>query len=117
MGDSRLEYMECQYMKLGEPDASGRPRPVKVEGTEFRVPVDTVIKAIGQQKRKGFLSWIDGLELDNGLIRINAETGQTSNPTYFAGGDALNGGATVVEAVQDGKIAARGIDQYLKESA
>lgn len=117
MGDSRLEYMECQYMKLGEPDASGRPRPVKVEGTEFRVPVDTVIKAIGQQKRKSFLSWIDGLELDNGLIRINAETGQTSNPAYFAGGDALNGGATVVEAVQDGKVAAHGIDQYLKESA
>ncbi|HKK45980.1 MAG TPA: NAD(P)-dependent oxidoreductase [Balneolaceae bacterium] len=114
IGNDRLEFMECRYMKLGEPDSSGRPRPVNVPGTEFKTPVSTVIKAIGQQKRKGFLNWIKGIELYNGLIKIDPKTGQTANPKYFAGGDALNGGATAVEAVQDGKIAARGIDRYLK---
>jgi len=114
LGDDKLEFMELQYMKLGEPDASGRPRPVSVPGTEFKVPINTVIKAIGQQKRKSFLSWIDDIDLDSGLINIDPKTGQTNNPKYFAGGDALNGGATAVEAVQDGKIAARGIDQYLR---
>lgn len=114
IGKNRLEFMECQMMKLGKPDASGRPRPEKIPGSEFKVPVNTVIKAIGQQKRKVFLSWIDDIELSNGLIQIDPETGQTSNPRYFAGGDALNGGATAVEAVQDGKIAARGIDNFLQ---
>ncbi|MDX1672952.1 MAG: NAD(P)-dependent oxidoreductase [Balneolaceae bacterium] len=113
LGDEQLEAIELQYMKLGEPDASGRPRPEAVPGTEFTVRTDTVIKAIGQQKRKSFLSWIEKLELDQGLIKIDAQTGQTTNPKYFAGGDALNGGATVVEAVQDGKVAARGIAQFL----
>ncbi|HYW35937.1 MAG TPA: NAD(P)-dependent oxidoreductase [Balneolaceae bacterium] len=113
IGNDQLEFMECQYMKLGKPDASGRPHPESIPGTEFKVPVSTVIKAIGQQKRKGFLNWIQGIDLNNGLINIDPDTGQTSNPKYFAGGDALNGGATAVEAVQDGKIAAHGIDQYL----
>ena len=112
-GEDRVERMVCQYMQLGEPDDSGRPRPVKVENTEFAIPVDTVIKAIGQQKRTGFLSWIEDLELDNGLIKIDESTGQTSNRFFFAGGDALNGGATVVEAVEDGKVAAHGIDKYV----
>jgi len=115
-GDKQLQHMECQYIKLGPPDASGRPRPKPVEGTEFRVPVDAVIKAIGQQKRTGFLSWIDDLTLDNGLIQVDRDTGQATNPKYFAGGDALNGGATVVEAVQDGKKAAKGIHHYLAEN-
>jgi len=117
IGDARLEAMECHYMRLGEPDSSGRPHPEKVSGTEFKIPVDTVIKAIGQQKRKTFLSWIDNLEDDWGLIKIDQKTGQTTNQKYFAGGDALNGGATVVEAIRDGKTAANGIDQYLKGNA
>lgn len=114
IGEDNVECIELQYMKLGEPDDSGRPRPVKVPGTAFSVPTDTVIKAIGQQKRKSFLNWIDGIDLNHGLINVDPKTGQTSNPKYFAGGDALNGGATAVEAVQDGKIAARGIDQYVR---
>ena len=117
IGDAHIEAMECHYMRLGEADSSGRPRPEKVTGTEFKIPVDTVIKAIGQQKRKTFLGWIDDLDDDWGLIKINKETGQTTNPKYFAGGDALNGGATVVEAIRDGKTAANGIDQYLKGKA
>lgn len=113
-GEKRVQSMECQYMKLGEPDESGRPRPVAVPDTEFTVGVDTVIKAIGQRKREGFLGWIDDLELENGLIKVDSETKQTSNSMYFAGGDATNGGATVVEAVQHGKRAAAGIDKYLR---
>ncbi|SMO59602.1 NAD(P)-dependent oxidoreductase [Gracilimonas mengyeensis] len=113
LGEDRLQRMELQYMKLGEPDDSGRPRPVKVPGTEFTVRADTVIKAIGQQKRTGFLDWIEGLDTDWGLIKTNPETRQTTNPKYFGGGDALNGGSTVVEAVRHGKQAAKGIHQYL----
>lgn len=113
-GENRLQSMECRYMKLGEPDASGRPRPIAVPDTEFTVQVDTVIKAIGQRKREAFLGWIDNLQLDDGLIEIDPETKQTANPKYFAGGDAINGGATVVEAVQDGKRAAAGIDHFLR---
>ncbi|MGD8427944.1 MAG: NAD(P)-dependent oxidoreductase [Balneolaceae bacterium] len=113
IGNDRVECMECQRMELGAPDASGRPRPVNVQGSEFEVGVDSVIKAIGQQKRTEFLNWIQGIKLDQGLINIDSETGQTANPKFFAGGDALNGGATAVEAVQDGKVAARGIDRFL----
>lgn len=113
IGEDRLEKVEFEYMKLGEPDSSGRPRPEKIPGTEFTVRTDTVIKAIGQKKRTDFLDWIENLDSEWGLISIDPMTGQTSNPKYFAGGDALNGGATVVEAVRDGKMAAKGIHEYL----
>lgn len=112
-GSYRLESMELQYMRLGEPDDSGRPRPEKVPNTEFQVPVDTVVLAVGQERRTGFLAWIDDLELEGGLIRIDPATCRTTNPKYFAGGDSLNGGATAVEAVQHGKVAAAGIDKAL----
>lgn len=75
--------------------------------------MDTVIKAIGQQARTDFLEEIPGLELERGLVKVRPETGQTSNPKYFAGGDCINGGATVVQAIRDGKVAARGIHRYL----
>ena len=109
-GTSRVEGVECISMRLGDPDQSGRRRPEEVPGTEFVLPADTVVKAIGQQPRNELLSWIKGLELDGGLIRVDAETGRTSNPKYFAAGDAVNGGATVVEAVRGAKLAARAID-------
>lgn len=113
LGEHRVEGIECIYMRLGELDASGRPRPEPVEGTEFVLQVDTVIKAIGQGARTDFLERIPGLELERGLIKIDKQSGQTSNPKYFAGGDCINGGATVVEAVRDGKIAAWGIHRCL----
>ena len=116
LGEHHVEGIECIHMRLGEPDASGRPRPEPVEGTEFVLEVDTVIKAIGQQPRTDFLEKIPDLELERGLVKVDPETGQTSNPRYFAGGDCINGGATVVEAVRDGKIAAWGIDRYLAAS-
>lgn len=114
LGTKRVEGVECRSMRLDEPDASGRRRPEPVSGTEFVLPVETVVKAIGQRPRAELLSWIGGLELDRGLIRVDAETGRTSNPQYFAAGDAVNGGATVVEAVRGAKLAARAIDAVLE---
>lgn len=113
-GRSGLESIELGYMQLGDPDASGRPRPVEVPNTAFEVPADTAILAVGQERRTGFLEWIDGVADARGLITVDAESCQTNNPKYFAGGDSLNGGATAVEAVQNGKVAAEGIDRYLK---
>jgi dihydropyrimidine dehydrogenase (NAD+) subunit PreT len=113
VGTNRVEGVECVSMRLGEPDTSGRRRPEAVPGTEFVLPAETVVKAIGQQPRNELLSWIKGLELDGGLIRVDAGTGRTSNPKYFAAGDAVNGGATVVEAVRGAKLAARAIDAVL----
>ncbi|MHB8190617.1 MAG: FAD-dependent oxidoreductase [Ferrimicrobium sp.] len=115
-GTGRIEAIECRQMRLGEPDDSGRRRPEVIEGSEFEVPVDTVIYAIGQQPRNEFLGWIDGLTLNSGHIVTDPSTGQTQNPQYFAGGDALNGGETVVEAVRMGKVAAQGIHHYLSRS-
>ena len=117
LGDGRVESVECRYVRLGEPDESGRRRPEPVEGTEFLVPADTVVKAIGQQPRAELLSWIEDLELEGGRLKVDAETGRTTNPKYFAAGDVLNGGATVVEAVRTAKIAARGIHGQLAGAA
>lgn len=90
----------------------------KVEGVKFAdgsvVECDMVIKATGQAKQGSFLSMIAGLELDNATrIKVNAETNQTTNPKYFAGGDAINGGAEVVNGAFDGKLAAKGIHKFL----
>ncbi len=85
-----------------------------VQGTEFIVACDLVIKATGQAKQGDLYQLIDGLEIDNKTrITINSESFQTSNPKYFAGGDAINGGAEVVNAAYDGKMAAQGIHQWL----
>ena len=110
----RLSTVECQPMKLGEPDDSGRRRPEPIEGADFDLPVDTIVKAIGQRPREEFLNLIDGLELEWGRIKINPETGQTTNPKYFAAGDAINGGATAVQAVGGAKVAVAGIEAFLR---
>jgi glutamate synthase (NADPH/NADH) small chain len=114
-GNGRVNAVRCLKMKLGDQDSSGRRKPVPVDGSEFLLEVDTVIEAIGQLPRKDFLFAIPGIELNSGLIRAASETGATGNPLYFAAGDALNGGATVVEAVRMGKVAAAGIDAKLSE--
>jgi glutamate synthase (NADPH/NADH) small chain len=100
-------------MELGEPDACGRRRPEPVPGSEFVLPCETAVNAIGQQPRSELLSWIEGLELERGRIDVEPGTGRTTHPKYFAGGDAVSGGATVVEAVRDAKAAALGIDAFL----
>ncbi len=113
LGSRRLTGIECRRMRLGAPDASGRPRPEEVPGSEFVLLADTVVKAVGQQPRSELLGWIEGLELRKGRIAVD-EAGRTGNPHWFAAGDAVNGGATVVEAVREAKLAARGVDASLR---
>jgi dihydropyrimidine dehydrogenase (NAD+) subunit PreT len=111
LGDGKVRKIECIHMRLGAPDRSGRPAPEPVPGTEFTLEVDTVIKAIGQEKRVELWKAL-GLETDGGLVRVN-ENFQTNREKYFAGGDCVNGGGTVVEAVRHGKLAAQGIAKFL----
>lgn len=111
-----LTSMECLRMELGEPDDSGRRRPVPVKGSEFILDVDTAIIAIGQSPNPLIRSTTDGLQVTKwGGIIINEETGMTSIPGLFAGGDAVTGAATVITAMGAGKIAAAGIDKYIRE--
>jgi dihydropyrimidine dehydrogenase (NAD+) subunit PreT len=113
VGHGRLRGVECERMRLGAPDTSGRARPEPIPNSTFTIPVDTAIVAIGQAPRADFLACIPGIELDRGKIRIDPTTGRTTNPKYFAGGDAVNGGATAVAAVGAGKRAAWGIHRAL----
>ena len=113
LGAHRLEAVECRLMAPGEPDESGRRRPVPVPGSEFTVRADTLIEALGQRPRTELADRITGLAFDHGALEIDPETGQTSNPRFFAGGDLTSGGAGVVEAVRDGKRAARAIDGWI----
>ena len=108
-----LTEVQCQTMELGDPDDSGRRRPVPVEGATFTLPADTAVKAIGQQPRDELADWIDGLELEHGTVQVDGD-GRTGNRKFFCGGDAINGGASVVEAVRDGKRAAEAIDTELR---
>ena len=98
-------------MSLGEPDASGRRRPQPVPGQRVRIPADTAVKAIGQSAAR--LRRIDGLELDRDR-RCERRDRHGRNPKFFAAGDAVNGGASVVEAVAEAKRAARAIDEALR---
>jgi len=86
-----------------------------IKNSEFNLPCDMVIKATGQSKFVDFLSSIEKITLDkSGKIAANPKTGQTDNPKYFAAGDALNGGQEVVNAAAEGKLAAKGIIEFLK---
>jgi dihydropyrimidine dehydrogenase (NAD+) subunit PreT len=113
LGRRWLEGVECRLMRLGERDGSGRRRPEPVEGSEFTLLADTAVKAIGQRPRSELADWIPDLELEHGAVKIDPETGRTTNPKFFAGGDAVNG-TSVVEAVRDAKRAAKAIDEWLR---
>lgn len=107
--------MECIRMELGEPDASGRRRPVEIPESEFTLDVDTVIMAIGTSPNPLIKSTTDGLEVNRrGGIVVN-EDGLTSRKGVYAGGDAVTGAATVISAMGAGKVAAAAIDKYLSE--
>ncbi len=107
--------MEIQRMELGEPDASGRRRPVPVVGSESIIEVDTVIQAIGFGVNPLITSATPGLLTDKwGVVLVEPETGITSKPGVFAGGDIITGGSTVILAMGQGKVAAQGIDSYLR---
>ena len=100
-------------MKLGKEDESGRRRPVPIMNTEFIIPVDMVIYALGQEAKTTFLESVPDIKIKNGRVLVDEETYQTSNPKVFAGGDCINGGMETVNAAFDGKQAAMGIDKYL----
>lgn len=109
-GGMHVAGLRCVRTSPGEPDASGRRSANVVEGSEFVIPIDTVIKATGQQKRREFFASIPGVELDlSGRVRVDPETMRTGNPKFFAGGDCVNGGREAVDASQMGKLAAQGI--------
>ena len=111
-----VKGMRCIRMRLGEPDESGRRRPVPIDGSEFEIAVDTVIVAIGNRPNPLIPSTTPDLETGRGgTIRADAETGQTSKPRVFAGGDIVTGAATVIEAMGAGKRAARAIHAMLTQ--
>jgi dihydropyrimidine dehydrogenase (NAD+) subunit PreT len=99
---------------LGEPDSSGRRKAHPVEGSEFDFPCDLVIPALGQSRLTSLLESTRGVELKNGAIVVERATGRTGNPRYYAGGDCVNGGREVVDAVADGKRAALAIAAELE---
>ena len=116
-GDEKgyVRAMECIQMELGEPDASGRRRPVRKEGSEYTLEVETVVIAIGTSPNPLIKSTTPGLETQKwGGIIADEETGQTSREGVFAGGDAVTGAATVILAMGAGKKAAVAIDAYIK---
>ncbi|MBI5020441.1 MAG: NADPH-dependent glutamate synthase [Ignavibacteriales bacterium] len=105
--------IECQKMELGEPDESGRRKPIPVKGSEFVIAVQTVIEAVGQKPNPIIQSTTDGLNISKwGTIVVN-DVQLTSREGIFAGGDLTRGGATVILAMRDGKIAAEAIHKYL----
>jgi len=112
--NSKLSEMECIRMQLGEPDASGRRRPVPIAGSEFKAPANTVIAALGQVTQVDFLKEVKVNTAKNGTIPIDPNTGATNVEGIFAGGDVVTGAAFVVDAIAAGKKAAISIDRYLK---
>lgn len=113
--DGWVKGMECVEMELGEPDASGRRKPVQKPNSEHVIDVDTVIVAIGQSPNPLITSTTPGLDTQKwGGIVAHEETGATSKIGVFAGGDAVTGAATVILAMGAGKNAAKAIDQYIK---
>ena len=107
--------IKCIKMELGEPDASGRRRPVEIAGSEFVIDVDTVIMSLGTSPNPLISSTTKGLEINNRKCIVAAEdTGKTSKEGVYAGGDAVTGAATVILAMGAGKAGAKGIDEYLQ---
>ncbi len=112
--DGWVTGMECIRMELGEPDASGRRRPVPIDGSNYVIPVDTVVVAIGNSSNPLIPRTTPGLDTNKwGNILVKEETNATSRPGVFAGGDIVTGGATVILAAGAGKVAARAIHEYV----
>ena len=108
--------MKCVEMELGEPDASGRRRPVEKNGSEFELEVDTVIMALGTSQTPVIASTTPGLEINNWKCIIVNEDFQTSRKEIFAGGDVISGASTVILAMEAGKKAAKNIDKFIKNN-
>lgn len=109
-----VKGMKCVRMELGEPDASGRRRPVVIEGSEFTIDVDTVIMSLGTSPNPLISSTTKGLDINKRRCIIAEEsTGKTSKEGVYAGGDAVTGAATVILAMEAGRAGARGIHEFL----
>jgi len=114
--NGRVNKMKLQKMELGEPDASGRRRPMPIVGSEYDVDVELVVIAVGTSPNPLLAQVMPEIEVTSwGTFKVNDETMQTSVPDIFAGGDIVRGGATVILAMGDGRKAAVGIDQYVQE--
>jgi len=110
-----VKEIECRRMELGEPDASGRRRPVPIKGSEFRIPVDTVVVAIGNGPNPLIPQTTPGLQVtEHGNIVADLKTGRTTKKGVFAGGDIVTGAATVILAMGAGRLAAISMDEYLR---
>ncbi|MFA7637629.1 MAG: NADPH-dependent glutamate synthase [Monoglobales bacterium] len=113
--NGKITGLKCLKMELGEPDKSGRRRPVEIENSDFVIPVDNVIVAIGQRPNKLIRETVPGLETHNwGGIIVDESTGLTSRGGVFAGGDAVTGAATVILAMGAGKVAASAMHEYIQ---
>jgi glutamate synthase (NADPH/NADH) small chain len=114
-GAGKLKGVDCIRMELGEPDESGRRRPIPVEGGDFFLEADTAIEAIGQEANRVLLSAFPELKLNKwGYIDADERTGATSVSGVFTGGDIVTGAATVILAMGAGKSAAAAIDEYIR---
>jgi glutamate synthase (NADPH/NADH) small chain len=112
-----VKAMECIKMRLGEPDNSGRRRPIPIEGSEFIMEVDSVIIAIGRTANPIIQQTTEGLEVTKwGSIKVD-DNGKTSIEGVYAGGDIVTGEATVISAMGAGRKAAQAIHQYLTEKS
>ena len=115
--DNWVNGIECIRMELGEPDESGRRRPVPIKGSEFTIEVDLVVMAIGAGANPLLPSATPGLKLNKwGYIVVDEASGKTSKEGVWAGGDIVSGAATVISAMASGRSSARAIDQYLMAS-
>jgi dihydropyrimidine dehydrogenase (NAD+) subunit PreT len=112
-GDKRVARVRCQPMKLGDPDASGRRRPVPSGGPDLVLSCDVLVRALGQTVDDRLLAGLPGVRLQNGLVRVDERTGRTDAPRWYAGGDCTSGGREVVHAVAEGKRAALAIHNRL----
>ncbi|HKI77972.1 MAG TPA: NAD(P)-dependent oxidoreductase [Ignavibacteriaceae bacterium] len=115
IGKNSVEGIECVKMTLSDLEKVKRRTPVEIPNSNYVIPVDMVIKAIGQGAKTKFLNSISGLKMDEGKVIVNPENYQTGNEKVFAGGDCINGGKEVVNAAYDGKKAAHGIHEYLSK--
>jgi NADPH-dependent glutamate synthase beta subunit-like oxidoreductase len=113
---NRLKGIKLVRTQLGKPDASGRRSPVPVKGSDWMMDAHVVVEAIGNKAPADSPRWYPGVKVDDrNLIKVNRKTGATSRKGIFAGGDIVRGPALVVQAVQDGKVAARAIKDYLSK--
>ena len=116
IGDEKgyVTGIECIKMELGEPDASGRRRPIPIEGSNFEIPVDTVIMSLGTSPNPLIRTTTEGLEANKHGCLIADDKMATTREGVYAGGDAVTGAATVILAMGAGKTAAASIDEYIQ---